>query len=117
VSLGLSRNVAAGNLSRRHEQEVTAEMIRRLNIKTPRSQVVHSCPAAISKRWFRQVAVDAATVLLLDEPTRDRRGAKEEIYELMEGLAKTGVAILFVSSEMEEIMACPTGCWSCTKAV
>jgi ribose transport system ATP-binding protein len=31
-------------------------------------------------------------------------GAKEEIYQLMEKLAADGVAILFVSSEMEEIL-------------
>ena len=31
-------------------------------------------------------------------------GAKQEIYTLMEQLAKSGVAILFVSSEMEEIL-------------
>jgi ribose transport system ATP-binding protein len=44
-------------------------------------------------------------VLLLDEPTRGIDvGAKEEIYRLMESLAGQGVAILFVSSEMEEII-------------
>ena len=44
-------------------------------------------------------------VLLLDEPTRGIDvGAKEEIYRLMEALAQQGMAILFVSSEMEEII-------------
>jgi ribose transport system ATP-binding protein len=44
-------------------------------------------------------------VLLLDEPTRGIDvGAKHEIYGLMETLAEQGVAILFVSSEMEEIL-------------
>ena len=44
-------------------------------------------------------------VLLLDEPTRGIDiGAKEEIYRLMERLAREGMAVLFVSSEMEEIM-------------
>jgi ribose transport system ATP-binding protein len=43
--------------------------------------------------------------LLLDEPTRGIDvGAKEEIYRLMEELAEEGIAILFVSSEMEEIL-------------
>jgi ribose transport system ATP-binding protein len=31
-------------------------------------------------------------------------GAKQEIYALMERLAAEGVAILFVSSEMEEVL-------------
>ena len=44
-------------------------------------------------------------MLLLDEPTRGVDvGAKQEIYRLMETLAERGVAILFVSSELEEIL-------------
>jgi ribose transport system ATP-binding protein len=44
-------------------------------------------------------------VLLLDEPTRGIDvGAKQQIYNLMEELASRGIAILFVSSEMEEII-------------
>ena len=45
-------------------------------------------------------------VLLLDEPTRGIDvGAKREIYQLMEQLAAEGMAILFASSEMEEVIA------------
>jgi ribose transport system ATP-binding protein len=44
-------------------------------------------------------------MLLLDEPTRGIDvGSKQEIYRLMEDLASSGVAILFVSSEMEEVL-------------
>ena len=44
-------------------------------------------------------------LLLLDEPTRGIDvGAKQEIYSLMDALAAEGMAILFVSSEMEEII-------------
>jgi len=44
-------------------------------------------------------------IFLLDEPTRGIDiGAKQEVYKLMEQLAAHGVAILFVSSEMEEIL-------------
>jgi ribose transport system ATP-binding protein len=44
-------------------------------------------------------------VLLLDEPTRGIDvGAKQEIYQLMDQLASQGIAVLFVSSEMEEII-------------
>ncbi len=45
------------------------------------------------------------SVLLLDEPTRGVDvGAKHEIYRIIENLAKKGLAILLVSSEMEEII-------------
>lgn len=44
-------------------------------------------------------------VLLLDEPTRGIDVvAKEEIYRLMEQLALEGVAILVISSEMQEVL-------------
>ena len=44
-------------------------------------------------------------LLMLDEPTRGIDvGAKREIYRLMEKLAGDGMAILFVSSEMEEVL-------------
>ena len=44
-------------------------------------------------------------VAILDEPTRGVDvGAKDEIYELIEGLAREGMAILVISSEMEELV-------------
>ncbi|WEK52095.1 MAG: sugar ABC transporter ATP-binding protein [Candidatus Kaistia colombiensis] len=44
-------------------------------------------------------------VLLLDEPTRGIDiGAKREIYKLIDDLAKSGLAILLVSSELPEIL-------------
>ncbi len=44
-------------------------------------------------------------LLLLDEPTRGIDvGAKEEIYKLIDQLARQGVAVLFASSEMEEVL-------------
>jgi len=44
-------------------------------------------------------------VMILDEPTRGIDiGAKSEIYRLMRGLAKSGVAVLMISSDMEEVI-------------
>ena len=45
-------------------------------------------------------------VLLLDEPTRGIDvGAKSEIFQIMSRLAKEGFGIIFVSSELKEVMA------------
>ena len=45
-------------------------------------------------------------VLILDEPTRGIDvGAKHDIYRLMCSLTEKGMAILMVSSEMEELLA------------
>jgi ABC-type sugar transport system ATPase subunit len=42
---------------------------------------------------------------MLDEPTRGIDvGAKREIYEIMYELAEQGVGLLFVSSEMPEVL-------------
>lgn len=44
-------------------------------------------------------------LLIMDEPTRGVDvGAKAEIYELMRRLTESGVAILMVSSDMEEVL-------------
>ena len=44
-------------------------------------------------------------VMIFDEPTRGIDvGAKSEIYALMRGLADAGVAILMISSDMEEVI-------------
>jgi len=81
--------------------------VKDLNVKTPsEDQMVRLLSGGnqqkvVLGKWLAQ----DPTVLLLDEPTRGIDvGAKAEIYSLMEALAKTGVAIVFVSSEMEEIL-------------
>ena len=44
-------------------------------------------------------------ILILDEPTRGIDvGAKFEIYEIIEGLADSGKAIIFISSELPELI-------------
>lgn len=89
------------------EQKVADEMVRRMRVKTPSTrQIIQYLSGGnqqkvVIAKWLAM----HPKVLLLDEPTRGIDvGAKHEIYELMEELASKGVAILFVSSEMEEIL-------------
>ena len=45
------------------------------------------------------------SVLILDEPTRGVDvGAKSEIYTIMNNLAKEGVSIIMVSSDLPEVL-------------
>ena len=105
---GLRRHqLSAGFLNRQRENVDTADMVQKLNIKTPSvDQIVQYLSGGnqqkvVLGKWLSL----QPKLLLLDEPTRGIDvGAKQEIYKLMEGLAEQGVAILFVSSEMEEIL-------------
>ena len=89
------------------EDSVTTDMISRLGIKTPHEDQVSrylsggNQQKVVLGKWLSL----KPSVLLLDEPTRGIDvGAKQEIYQLMEELASNGMAILFVSSELEEIL-------------
>jgi ribose transport system ATP-binding protein len=105
---GLWRNrLRAGALNRQKEASDTDAMIDQLNIKTPGSdQIVRFLSGGnqqkvVLGKWLTM----NPTVLLMDEPTRGIDiGAKEEVYRLMESLAQAGMTILFVSSELEEII-------------
>ena len=105
---GLYRHrLTLGFADRQREQSDTEEMIARLDIKTPGvDQLVQYLSGGNQQKVVlgKWLALEPR-VLLLDEPTRGVDvGAKEEIYRLMEELAESGVAILFASSEMEEIL-------------
>jgi ribose transport system ATP-binding protein len=105
---GLKRHQKSGGfLNDAQEERDSAAMIEKLRIKTPNErQIVQYLSGGnqqkvVLGKWLSM----QPKVLLLDEPTRGIDiGAKQEIYSLMEELAEQGVAILFVSSEMEEIL-------------
>ena len=103
----LRRDACAGFLDRGREEKLATTMTRRLNVKTPSlSQLVQYLSGGNQQKvaLAKWLALEPR-VLLLDEPTRGVDvGAKQEIYRLMEELAGRGVAILFVSSEMEEVL-------------
>jgi ribose transport system ATP-binding protein len=103
----MRRDQRRGFFDRRRAAVISEEMIRSLQIKTPheRQPVQFLSGGNQQKVALGKWLALRPRVLLLDEPTRGIDiGAKREIYLLMEELARQGVAILFVSSEMEEII-------------
>jgi ribose transport system ATP-binding protein len=103
----LKRDSKAGFLNSARERAIANEMVAKLNIKTPsqRQPVQYLSGGNQQKVALGKWLALNPRVLLLDEPTRGIDvGAKQEIYKLMEQLASEGVAVLFVSSEMEEIL-------------
>jgi ribose transport system ATP-binding protein len=97
----------AGFRNAAKEEEIAVRMTKQLNVKTPSlNQFVQYLSGGNQQKvaLAKWLALEPK-VLLLDEPTRGIDvGAKQEIYRLMEELAGRGVAILFVSSEMEEVL-------------
>jgi len=103
----LSGYARAGLVDRAAERRVAVEMCDRLNIKAPS---VESSVANLSGGNQQKVVLAKwlslnPKVLIFDEPTRGIDvGAKAEIYQLMRRLASSGVAIIMISSDMEEVL-------------
>tara|TARA_Y100000588_G_scaffold300820_1_gene322498 strand:+ start:1538 stop:3046 length:1509 start_codon:yes stop_codon:yes gene_type:complete len=103
----LKRDQKNGLLNFKAEKEVANEAVDQLQIKTPHLEQVARFLSGgnqqkiVLGKWLAL----KPRLLMLDEPTRGIDvGAKREIYKLMEKLTGEGVAILFVSSEMEEVL-------------
>ncbi|MFC7765960.1 sugar ABC transporter ATP-binding protein [Leucobacter soli] len=103
----LGRISPGGIIRSRRESQRIEEMIRELGIKLGRSTDPVSTlsggnqqKVAIAK-WL----VDVPRLLMIDEPTRGVDiGAKASIYKVLRALADEGMAILLVSSELEELL-------------
>jgi ribose transport system ATP-binding protein len=103
----LHRDQQSGFLNRTKERALCEEMIPAMRIKTPNTEqpVQFLSGGNQQKVVIGKWLATRPKVLLLDEPTRGVDiGAKQEIYRLMEELASRGVAVLFVSSDLEEIL-------------
>jgi L-arabinose transport system ATP-binding protein len=78
-----------------------------LDIRTPslRQQVMNLSGGNQQKVILARWLSETIRVILLDEPTRGIDvGAKREIYELMYELARKGVGVVMVSSELPEVL-------------
>lgn len=102
------KHIHAGCLINNAWESTNAEHhIKSLNIKTPGAQQLimnlsgGNQQKAILGRWLSE----EMKVILLDEPTRGIDvGAKHEIYNVIYALAASGVAVLFASSDLPEVL-------------
>jgi ABC-type sugar transport system ATPase subunit len=91
----------------RQERDAVGRILRRFDVRTPSDSVrVESLSGGNQQKvLFAKWLFKTPRLLIADEPTRGVDvGAKHAIYELLAGLAKEGLGILMISSEIEEIM-------------
>ena len=96
-----------GFLNFKKEEEICTNAVKQLRIKTPSiMQLVGNLSGgnqqkvAIAKWITRDI-----DVLILDEPTRGVDvGAKEEIHKMIVELARQGIGIVLISSELPEVL-------------
>ena len=103
----LEKFTKTGLISKKAENIVSKEMCQKLNVKTPSVDTNvgnlsgGNQQKVVLAKWL---SLDPK-LLIFDEPTRGIDvGAKSEIYQLMRDLAQKGVAIMMISSDMEEIL-------------
>jgi ribose transport system ATP-binding protein len=108
ISLADLASYARGTLiASGREQKVAEQQRRSLNIKAPSVDTVTvtlsggNQQKVVLGKWLSM----RPRAIIFDEPTRGIDvGAKNEIYAIMRTLADAGVAILMISSDMEEII-------------
>jgi ribose transport system ATP-binding protein len=104
---GVRTYARLGFLDRSRERQVAEGEVARFRVKTPSigTPVVNLSGGNQQKIVLGKWLAMAPKVLILDEPTRGIDvGAKAEIYRHMADLAASGITILMVSSEMDEVL-------------
>ena len=94
-------------LSRAQQNAIAVKFIKALRIKTPSAeqQISNLSGGNQQKFLLARWLANEPRLFILDEPTRGIDvGAKDEIAKLLETLCSEGMAILFISSELEEVV-------------
>lgn len=96
-----------GFIDKGQQSKLTQTYIENIRVKTPSAQQLAgnlsggNQQKVVIAKWL----MEQPEILILDEPTRGIDvGSKAEIYSLIYDLAQRGVAVIVVSSELQEIM-------------
>jgi simple sugar transport system ATP-binding protein/ribose transport system ATP-binding protein len=108
MALAHLENLSARGLVRRDRQRGRVkQLMTELDVRATSQDapVVSLSGGNQQKVLFAKGLMTSPRVLLIDEPTRGVDvGAKRAIYDLIATLAAEGMAVLFVSSELEEVL-------------
>lgn len=108
VSLASLKQLSQGiQLMLRKERDIAEDYVDKLNIKTPTIEQLSrnlsggNQQKVVLAKWL----MSKSDVLIFDEPTRGIDvGAKIEVYNIINTLAKAGRAIIVISSEIPELL-------------
>jgi len=97
-----------GLVNRKKEKEIAQTYVQLLSIKTP--SLSHRAENLSGGNQQKLVVAKGlaskSRVFIMDEPTNGIDvGAKEEIYQLINNIAREGAGVIFISSYMPELMA------------
>ncbi len=104
----LSRLSRFGIINHRRSSQLAQRYVDRLRIVTENldKNVIYLSGGNQQKTLLARWLAVEPRLLILEDPTRGIDvGAKQEIYTLIDHIAAEGVAVLFTSSEIEEILA------------
>ncbi len=116
MRIGVGGNIVAGSfdkiakhyvISYKKMQSYAKEYIDKFNIKTPdANKLVQGLSGGNQQKVLLAMwLIQSPNILLIDEPTRGIDvGTKEDIHKLIRDMAKSGAAVLMVSSDMQEIL-------------
>lgn len=108
ITLSVLKRVANKSVIKRSKEEkISREAVKNFNIKTPSIEKIvkelsgGNQQKVILGRWMAA----NPRILILDEPTKGIDvGAKAEIYQMVHNLAKQGIGVIFISSELTEVI-------------
>jgi ribose transport system ATP-binding protein len=105
----LDRLAKGGVIDRAAERKAVADMVSLLAIRTAGTEIP---VGALSGGNQQKVVIAkwlmvAPRIILLNDPTRGIDvGTKQEIYQLLRKLADSGAAIIFYSTDYDELIGC-----------
>jgi ABC-type sugar transport system ATPase subunit len=109
ITLSALKDMCKGPfLNRDAEAKAVNEQTQRLAIKcsSPAQKIARLSGGNQQKALLARALLTNPDVLILDEPTRGIDvGAKSEVYAIIAELARSGKAIIMVSSELPEVLA------------
>jgi len=116
-SMSVADNILLASLKRylnrfylapKKEKEAVKGMVKSLSIRVANIQqpITSLSGGNQQKVVVAKALLTSPKVLMLDEPTRGIDvGAKSEIFEIMSNLAQEGYGVIFISSELKEVLA------------